>query len=324
LDFTVEELTANAEDALRDPRYGLVFTYLNTSDTLSRYYNQLKQHEDIIAANKLQIFQTVLINQRYLDPNSPNYKLASKTIVIDSPGWTSATSSASEMVKNYEGNLKLFQALRKLSNTTLFFIPAANLNLISNQLAVLELCVLYSMYGLQETERLIHAATQGSKKEEEEEGFLSPLMKAFSTKKTGKLQGTAHWANIYFVLSRIDELGNSQNNLRRMYYELGGKFQESFSYLPNPVADNLLTMSLPDKARELVESDRESLLERLRVLADQSPIEKRIDAAIHDMAYELRQKINQSWLSTFMSSDGNMVDAILDRCMKRMNGQSTT
>jgi len=82
--------------------------------------------------------------------------------MIDTPGFTSEKFVAHDIIDQFMGNLRILQALYSLSgicihyipivwltllDLTLFFVPATNLNMVSNQLSVLELALLYSTVG---------------------------------------------------------------------------------------------------------------------------------------------------------------------------------
>jgi len=57
--------------------------------------------------------------------------MATKTIVIDSPGFQSETVNSAEFIDRFIGNLRILQALYSLADETLFFIPATHLNMVS-------------------------------------------------------------------------------------------------------------------------------------------------------------------------------------------------
>lgn len=97
--------------------------------TLSRYFTQLHKYSELI--HKFHLFQTVLMNEKYLPEKGPfsytfplsfvfshnNSDYITKTILIDSPGFGSESVAAPELIETFLGNLKILQALYALSGT---------------------------------------------------------------------------------------------------------------------------------------------------------------------------------------------------------------
>lgn len=65
--------------------------------------------------------------------------------------------------------------------------------------------------------------------------------------------------------------------MRNLFYELGVLFKgnmreclalpiESFSFLPTPVSDSILTLSLPEKSQVRADSDLRSLYDKMKVV----------------------------------------------------------
>jgi len=67
-------------------------------------------------------------------------------------------------------------------------------------------------------------------------------------------------------VSKTDLLQNQEDALRSVFYELGALLAKSFSYLPVPVADSIMTVSLPGRALAKVNSQLLSLQEKLKVI----------------------------------------------------------
>lgn len=73
-------------------------------------------------------------------------QLAKRTIVLDSPGFDYTKENEHAMEK-FLGNLKILQLFYSMSDLSLFMTPATHINMVSNQIATLELSVLYSLHG---------------------------------------------------------------------------------------------------------------------------------------------------------------------------------
>lgn len=50
-------------------------------------------------------------------------------------------------MEKFLGNLKILQLFYSMSDLSLFMTPATQINMVSNQIATLELSVLYSLHG---------------------------------------------------------------------------------------------------------------------------------------------------------------------------------
>lgn len=72
------------------------------------------------------------------------------------------------------------------------------------------------------------------------------------------------WERMLFVLSKVDLLEDRPEALRHVFYELGGLFASSFTFLPNPVADQILTLSLPQRSKTQATSQLPSLQEKIK------------------------------------------------------------
>jgi len=226
-----------------------------------------------------------------------------------------------DLIESFLGNLKVLQALYKLSDISLFFIPATQLNMVSNQLAILELSILYSLVGMEKMEQLIQSSLRYQ--DDEDPGMLSSLIIKLGARVFGGVddavyQGTAVWEKTLFILSKIDLLQPTEDAMRHIYYELGGLVKKSFTYLPNPVADSVLTLALPEKSVRETLSHIKSLNEKLRALSMQSPFEKRVEVSIQGMCNELKKTVAQSW-TKYISYDTTEIDRILERSVKRMH-----
>jgi hypothetical protein len=153
--LTVAQLAVPLEDPHADPRYGTVFVHLDTAQTLARYSAQFSQLGSDFSNYGL--VTTVLVNEvtlvgtdtkSYLPRDDPEwFTFATTTIFIDSPGFDPALGPERDILEKFLGNLKILQFIYSMSDQTLFFIPATQLNLVASQLAMLELSVMYSIHG---------------------------------------------------------------------------------------------------------------------------------------------------------------------------------
>jgi len=85
------------------------------------------------------------------------------------------------------------------------------------------------------------------------------------------------------------------------------------------VADNILTLALPEKSVQPTRSNIDSLKEKLKALS-LYPFEKRVEKSIQDMCIELKKLISQSWAKYF-SYEYAEIEKILERSIKRMQDQ---
>jgi hypothetical protein len=84
-------------------------------------------------------------------------ELARRTIMIDSPGFDSG-DDYHQLADDFLGNLRLLQFLINMSDFTLYMVPATQLNMVSTQIAMLELAILYAIHGASAMNDLTQAA----------------------------------------------------------------------------------------------------------------------------------------------------------------------
>jgi hypothetical protein len=355
LRLTLQELTAPVNDISTDPRHGVAFQYLSTTETVTRYQDQLGYISQEREYRFLDLFQAVLINGAYLDlyfPHDSDAMLAKKSIFIDSPGFDSGELSG--LAEHFLSNLKILQCLYTLSDVTLFLLPATQLNMVSNQVAILELSVLYANFGLSKMEELIHALYK-KQTHSHKESLLSSLadLKQFITNafrtqhEEVSYRGTAYWNKTLFLVSQIDlvyrslrrniimateNLANERresdfNDAREQYYELGRLFGKALTYLDPPVFEQCLTIGLPEHQTNCTEVYTGDLKKLKNLLAErnaQAPLEHRMEVAIQQMCLMLQETITQSWSSwapsQWFSSDLTVVKELLNRSNMRMKG----
>lgn len=73
------------------------------------------------------------------------------------------------------------------------------------------------------------------------------------------------WDKTLFILSKVDLLSPGEEPLRHCYYELGALFARSFLFLPVPIADTILTLALPQRAKTATSSQLPALVEKIKV-----------------------------------------------------------
>ena len=62
-------------------------------------------------------------------------------------------------MEKFLGNLKILQLFYSMSDLSLFMTPATHINMVSNQIATLELSVLYSLHGAEYPTKLLSKAS---------------------------------------------------------------------------------------------------------------------------------------------------------------------
>jgi hypothetical protein len=158
--FTSEELRAPVKELSSDKRNGVVFHYLSNVETYTRYEEQLSQIMMDKTSREVNLFQSILINDEFLiadDEEHPDIELARRTIMIDSPGFDSG-DDYHQLADDFLGNLRLLQFLINMSDFTLYMVPATQLNMVSTQIAMLELAILYAIHGASAMNDLTQAA----------------------------------------------------------------------------------------------------------------------------------------------------------------------
>lgn len=241
-----EPVVPAAQNLKDDARYGTVFIYLDAAQTLDRYRDQLgADYASLAQYNKI---RTVLINQRFLNGTEEEIQLAQKLILIDSKGIDAASSMSGGESDGEKGmrylarEIKAFQQFSKMSNLTLFMLPANDIRNCEAALSVFELAVVCSEEGMAFLSREIkkHTPSSGSSApssavhvhyQDPVAGLLSRVlgidqlygaaknMGTWVGQKVSNLlvpaaeqdidHGTARWEKTFFILSRVDELYRS-------------------------------------------------------------------------------------------------------------------
>ena len=129
--------------------------------------------------------------------------MAKNTILIDSPGFTAETE-----IGKLRGNLEILQYMYSLSDLTLFFIASDSINLVSSQISMLELSILYAFHGeSQFTQTLTDMlAVKDSSFSFSVTDLFSAVvrkLKSAPNKEGSTYDGTAYWNKVKFILSKI-------------------------------------------------------------------------------------------------------------------------
>jgi Dynamin family len=149
-----EELRARKGRAgtASDPLRGHIYLVLDANSSLARYV-QFESFSETFRRH--QLIETILVNERYVRGDGADVERRKKTLLIDSPGFTSE-SKADQM----EGNLRVLRFIFDLSALTLFMLEANSLALVAGQIAMLEMSLIYSFHGEQAFQRVLAKTRQ--------------------------------------------------------------------------------------------------------------------------------------------------------------------
>ncbi|EGC37116.1 hypothetical protein DICPUDRAFT_77206 [Dictyostelium purpureum] len=321
--FTREQLNEKIKgEPVSDPRHGHVFLYLDKTFTLSRYDAQFSNYRDIIS--NLNLVRTVLINEEYLTGTPDEIMNQKKTIFIDSPGFEPKTEHDPEKLL---GSIRVVQFFQSTSDLTLFMMKAKELALVSSQVQIVELCVLYKTYG---PEIVDHMVTQMFNKKGESKSFFSlfemvkGLVEQIRLKnipKTQESNGTSVWDGIKFVMTQIDSVNS---NLKEQFFELGRLLGKGLMFLDPPTFRQCKAIALPmDRKFNSIEErkekcgDLDELLYYIYNLNRGSTYNSRLEGAIEEMTTDLLCNIQKSWTNYLFNSDYNLVLQLKERSKNR-------
>ena len=125
------------------------------------------------------------------------------TIIIDSPGFTAEKTNVGKL----KGNLEILQYIYSLSDLTLFFIDSASINLVSSQITMLELSLLYAFHGENYFQKCLDSLM-----EKKESSFSFSIVDLFnsvakslkgSDPVSNSYDGTSYWNKVKFILTKI-------------------------------------------------------------------------------------------------------------------------
>jgi len=290
------------------------------------------------------LVRSIIINEDYLRGTPEKIQLAKRTILLDSPGFDYTKENEHAMEK-FLGNLKILQLFYSMSDLSLFMTPATHINMVSNQIATLELSVLYSLHGAEYVDKLLHeiltapASTTGNApthlipsivdiKNYVVQRFISTASTSLDSKKA-EYKGTVVWDKIRFVLTKIDEVFVNQpvGNLHEQFYELGRLLGKNLTYLEAPTFSQCLAIGLPEHQAKGSEDsktgDLKALMDLIRSLNSESSYMSRLEASVQMMCLELQSAIKASWSTwispkQWMSSDTTQLQDIYRRSCLRL------
>lgn len=131
-----------------DKRFGFVFVYLDANATLLRYQEQLGSvsgdQSPFAQFNKV---RTILINERYVNGSDADVMLAKNIILVDSKGVDASTIGNGDLDALWT-EVKAFQFFAKISDLTLFLMPAHEIRNCEPAISVFELSIVCSEEGI--------------------------------------------------------------------------------------------------------------------------------------------------------------------------------
>jgi len=274
--------------------------------------------------------------------------------LLDSPGFD-YTKENDHAMEKFLGNLKILQLFYSMSDLSLFMTPATHINMVSNQIATLELSVLYSLHGAEYVDKLLHeiltAPAPGNAapthlipsivdiKNYVVQRFMQAASSAVSESKKAEYKGTVVWDKIRFVLTKIDEVFVNQpvGNLHEQFYELGRLLGKNLTYLEAPTFSQCLAIGLPEHQskggpsheNDAKMGDLKVLMDLIRSLNSESSYMGRLEASVQMMCLELQSAIKASWSTwispkQWMSSDTAQLQDIYRRSCLRLKKMSTS
>lgn len=334
------EPEASTAATVADPARNIAYTVLDIASTLARY-QQFESFEAVF--RKHQLLEAVIINEAYLNPAPQPNDVRTKTILIDSPGFTAETDAG-----KLEGNLKVLQFIYQLSQLTLFLIPADSLALVSGQIHLLELSLIYTFHGADRVNQTIEAHKQAYGKQE----FLVTSFYGIIASQLGlswgqsgssgssrdpragaatDYIGSSHWERVRFVMTKMDRV--AEPGKRRgagseaAFYELGVMLASSLKSMRAPVFDQCMAISLPGHTGAAAPGapapstgDLRLLLGEISALNLYNSFSARLESAIQKMCDELNQAMEKtvwSYVPLVGSTDKATVARLLAESQKR-------
>lgn len=329
-------------DPETDGRNGEVFFALSPYQTRMRY-EQLPQSATQEGFGSIdQLFTGILINKRYLDPNSPQFDLACRCLVIDSPGFDSVAPA--DVPTKFLLSIKVLSVLYQLADTVLFFVQAGNITTqAASQLPMLELTVLLGSHNGDAASHLMRTLeTSPTPEDSLGRHAIRALIDLFDPPRKepgyrGSLPNTAVWSKIFFIVSKVDIVWfnavgrtSSHRAVANQLFELGVMFATHLRKLAPPTPDSVLTIGVPSeqKARESeFLGDLELLGGKLARRAVAVPYETRLEQRIQELARQLVKTIQGSWSryspGQLFGSDLTTLENVLKRSLDRMASRSS-
>lgn len=269
------------------------------------------------------------------------FTFATTTIFIDSPGFDPALGPERDILEKFLGNLKILQFIYSMSDQTLFFIPATQLNLVASQLAMLELSVMYSIHGSGYMKQLLKDSSSNQSwlpSVAELKGLFARKLQheepGFSYKGTPialMRTGNSVWDRVKFVMSKIDEVLSNGGRLDAQYFELGRLLGRHLTHMEPPTFSQCAAIGLPGhtrpgpkKAQEAgrLSGDLDHLMEALRTRSATSSFETRMTEALLECGVAIQLAVSGSWGAQWYSSDLALVKAIIRRLERRLSASN--
>eukprot|EP00011_Vannellida_sp_DIVA3-517-6-12_P015199 CAMPEP_0114627266 /NCGR_PEP_ID=MMETSP0168-20121206/12209_1 /TAXON_ID=95228 ORGANISM="Vannella sp., Strain DIVA3 517/6/12" /NCGR_SAMPLE_ID=MMETSP0168 /ASSEMBLY_ACC=CAM_ASM_000044 /LENGTH=453 /DNA_ID=CAMNT_0001838597 /DNA_START=226 /DNA_END=1587 /DNA_ORIENTATION=+ len=250
-------LDAPVEDHFSDSRRNVVYAVLDTASTIARH-EQFENFSSVF--RKHELINAVLINERYLRGSEQDKRRMRNTIFIDSPGFT----AESDLVK-LKGNLEVLQYLYTLADLTLFCIPSDSINLVSSQVAMLELSILYAVHGENHFTKALDALLSAPENNgggglfsfgiSDLFNVISRKLRSVSDEQPTAYDGSVYWDKVKFVLTKIDRCNSAckcgQVRPEAQYFELGTMLGKNLRFLKAPVFDQCFAVALPEQQLQL-------------------------------------------------------------------------
>jgi hypothetical protein len=318
-------------DPEADSRNGEVFLYLSPYQTRIRY-EQIPRVEEATD----QLFASILINKKYLDPESSTYELACRSIVIDSPGFDSVATS--DVPTKFLLSAKILSVLYQLADSVLFFIQAGNITTqAASQLPMLELSVLLGMHHDVAANHLLYKLEASSGDGSPRSGAFRALIDMFDLSNKSAAQAASSyghssvWSKITFVISKADIIWfnaivrkGSQRVISNQMYEIGIMLATHLRKLAPPTVDSILIIGLPqeqNRREEPYSGDLELLKSKLIRRANSMAFETRLEQRLQELAQGLLVHIQGSWSKyspiQIFNGDQTTLSNILHRSVER-------
>jgi len=256
---------------------------------------------------KHRLIETIVINEVYLRGTPAEIELAKHCILIDSPGFTAETQ-----LGKLRGNLSILKYIYNLADLTLFCIPAESIALISSQVNMLELSLLYAFHG-EDTMNSVLETLQNDKGSNISFGvsdIFAVMMRQWTKSPKSapnmKYEGANYWEKVRFVLTKIDRV---KGNAEAQFFELGIALGRNLKYLTPPVFDQCFAIGLPEQQDTEVKITKD--LNRLKQSISSHNFYdsylNRLEAAIQRMCDDLKKHVNDSWYAAMYTWTKSMV-----------------
>lgn len=259
------------------------------------------------------------------------------TILIDSPGFTAETQ-----LGRLRKNLEVLQYIYSLSDLTLFFIASESINLVSSQISMLELSIMYAFHGEtafgQVLSEMFNAKDPSFSFSVSD--LFSAVVRSLSKRQAPKTiyDGTSYWDKVKFILSKIDNVTlrcvcEKEIRPEAQFFELGTTLGKNLRFLKPPTFDQCFAIAIPeqqtyqtrlDQLNYLQKHDEQEKIKKIRTRRGNDSVITgdlhrlvgaisslnfydsfvvRLETSIQKMCEELLSVIKESWsYTTFLAS----------------------